>query len=852
MSPVFINATDLIRSMSEPLLPVGHEASETDDESRSLVAGDGLPVCPALEQDFENRGSEEDAMDTQTADPTVEVEQPPVAESAMQVNIDTAMERLLALEALADRVQGKLNAFAAEDADATPAEVQTAEFGPLPSHETAWSDEPWDAAVQEVNVLSPEAEAYFALVYAWQDSDADITVKSSYRFIHHFVSEAGTPSAASMAACSAGIGVLNGARGGTTIPDGDREGVYEHLRRHLLDADREPPELLSTADVSIVAAAVDAGVEVDPTDHASVLAALDRGHEMAASEIDAMEVEVEEVADDVEAEISGLSALADDELIAELARRWAKRTAEAIEDEPKQTDPAAEATVDEGADMSDTDTVDVDDAVSAEFEVEGDGEASEPVAEAEIELPAVVELATDMEWEGVLIVEGLPSGDGRMVAEGALTWRELPIPLLLQTVNASGHDGAVVAGSIREIERSGQNIIGRGVFDSGEAGQEARRLLSEGTMRGVSADIDSVVVEFLDPDGNAVDFEDLMFGGGDVLEVLVEGRIMGATLTPFPAFQEAHVTVIEDATGDVALAASGAEALGTVWRVPSPIGAFPAGEMNVLAEFDALVASASDTVDVPASPPRDWFLPGNMTEPEPFRVHADGRCYGLIARWGSCHIGFSDRCVQVPRSGSAYKHFRNKSVLTAEGELVATGPIVMDTVHPNLRLVASDAQAFYADTGCGVADVAIYENEWGIVAAGAMRPGLTREQVRRFRGSDVSPDWRTIGGRLECVALLCVNASGFVVEGLVASGAEVPNARGVFDSVAGELRSLVAAGMVRHADTESGEIRARLDAQDERIAEIFDAIRPLRAERAKVLTAKMLGASDEGDCSCST
>jgi hypothetical protein len=459
------------------------------------------------------------------------------------------------------------------------------------------------------------------------------------------------------------------------------------------------------------------------------------------------------------------------------------------------------------------------------------------------------------DWEGVLIVEGLASGDGRKIAENALTWRELPLPLMLQTANASGHDGAVIAGSIHEIERQGQNIVGRGFFDSGTAGVEAHRLLEEGTMRGVSADIDSVKIEFMTDDGASVSAEDMMFGGVDALEVLVAGRLMGATLTPFPAFQEAFVTVLigEEVEVDVTLVASGADTLGDVWRVPSPLGVWPSGKGDAEQGLASLVASAAASVEVPTNPPMDWFLPGKMTSIEPFTVHPDGRCYGLVAAWGSCHIGFADRCVPVPKSGCAYKHFRNKNVLTAEGTLVATGPIYMDTVHPNLRLVASDSQAFYADTGCGVADVALYENEFGIVAAGALRPGLSAEQVRKFRGSDVSPDWRQLGGRLEVVGLLSVNVSGFIVEGLVASGAEVSAPRGVWDSVAGEVTALVAAGMIHTADTEKSDLRRELDSIRVELSEFREALRPVRAAAAAAKFAALSPAGDvESGCSCDT
>jgi hypothetical protein len=41
----------------------------------------------------------------------------------------------------------------------------------------------------------------------------------------------------------AAMTVLNGARGGVDIPDGDRRAVYDHLAAHYHEFDEEPPEL---------------------------------------------------------------------------------------------------------------------------------------------------------------------------------------------------------------------------------------------------------------------------------------------------------------------------------------------------------------------------------------------------------------------------------------------------------------------------------------------------------------------------------------------------------------------------------------------------------------------------------
>jgi hypothetical protein len=115
----------------------------------------------------------------------------------------------------------------------------------LRAHETGTSDSSWDADAMRRRL--PNSAPALRASHAWRDPDGDADTKGSYRFIHHFVSDAGAVGAASTVACSTGIGVLNGGRGGTTIPDSDRRGVWRHLASHLEDADREAPPLKSQA-----------------------------------------------------------------------------------------------------------------------------------------------------------------------------------------------------------------------------------------------------------------------------------------------------------------------------------------------------------------------------------------------------------------------------------------------------------------------------------------------------------------------------------------------------------------------------------------------------------------------------
>jgi signal peptide peptidase SppA len=118
--------------------------------------------------------------------------------------------------------------------------------GPIARHKTATSDRPWDGPANEARL--PSEAGPLRAAHAWVDSTGDPNVKASYRFIHHEVGDDGSVGAANMTGCSTGIGVLNGGRGGTTIPAGDKPGVHAHLAGHLEDGGRNAPPLNTAAE----------------------------------------------------------------------------------------------------------------------------------------------------------------------------------------------------------------------------------------------------------------------------------------------------------------------------------------------------------------------------------------------------------------------------------------------------------------------------------------------------------------------------------------------------------------------------------------------------------------------------
>ena len=79
----------------------------------------------------------------------------------------------------------------------------------------------------------------------------------------------------------------------------------------------------------------------------------------------------------------------------------------------------------------------------------------------------------------VLCVEGYQTPDNRYLEPGMGSWRQLPQPLMFQTVNADGHAGAEIAARIDTIRMDGRRMVAEGVFDNSAAGQEYARLVHD-------------------------------------------------------------------------------------------------------------------------------------------------------------------------------------------------------------------------------------------------------------------------------------------------------------------------------------------------------------------------------------
>lgn len=203
------------------------------------------------------------------------------------------------------------------------------------------------------------------------------------------------------------------------------------------------------------------------------------------------------------------------------------------------------------------------------------------------------------------------------------------------------------------------------------------------------------------------------------------------------------------------------------------------GARTASAVQEAMVAAANLNEAPDAPLPAEWFQDPKLTGPTPLTVTPDGRVFGHLATWHTCHTGIPNACTTAPKSRSKYAYFHTGAVDTTAGE-VAVGRVSMGGGHADTRWGFQAAAEHYDSTSTQAAVVRAGEDKHGIWVSGAALPGADLDTLKR---SPLSGDWRRIGGNLELVHALAVNSPGF----------PVPRA----SVVAGAQLALVAAGVLQ-------------------------------------------------------
>jgi len=450
-------------------------------------------------------------------------------------------------------------------------------------------------------------------------------------------------------------------------------------------------------------------------------------------------------------------------------------------------------------------------------------------------------------WHMPLAVIDKPTGDHRQFKAGALSHRDFPLPLRYVHSDSGGHKEAVVVGRIDKIdpEADGQ-MFGHGEFYDGpewpdDMRQMAKtaRMLTGDKVIGPSVDLDEADMEQVPAEQFKLktakrDHADETggdcgcgFAGDtqDMINLVTRGRIASATLVHIPAFAELAGHAILELADDNDDAETEFRNFdpgvgGGVDRdklkasdFAGPNRSFPIVTAADVSDAARLIGKAADPEAVkariiaiakrkgfadaipagwqsvtaaagPLSPPAAWFANPNLAEPTPLTITDDGRVYGHVAAWGTCHIGIGNQCVTPPHSKTGYAHFHVGNVLTAEGKSVAVGHLTYGTGHavPNMGFRA--ASEHYDNSGNTGAVVRAGEDEHGIWVAGALVPDVDDRDVYTMRHTPLSGDWRRVGDNLEMVGALHVNTPGF----------PIPRAQLVV--AGGQPVSLVAAGVL--------------------------------------------------------
>jgi hypothetical protein len=341
--------------------------------------------------------------------------------------------------------------------------------------------------------------------------------------------------------------------------------------------------------------------------------------------------------------------------------------------------------------------------------------------------------------EGTIALEGVDTGDGRFIENGALTWDELPVPLVFDRAEMD-HSGATI-GTINEVERRKGGVIwARGALSDSEDPEtqllvlRAAELFAEGAV-GVSVSLDDI------EDNIPTDPEQEW---PEVVRVK-SARIRSVAVVDEAAFIEAKMGLV-----------ASLRQVKTEWFSDPNFGNGSQSHHDDGGD-DRLV----------------WQEPERAEEEGqfgcPLTITDDGHIYGHAALWYRCHVGYMGTCVRPPKEPAAYKGF-----LTGDrtGKGIPTGPLVFKTRHAPDHLSADVAAIHYDHTGHAPGDVTIGPDAYGIWVSGALRVDTTPAEIDILRASALSGDWRPVGNKHRLVGLLAVNAPGFrVARALAASGA---------------------------------------------------------------------------------
>lgn len=428
---------------------------------------------------------------------------------------------------------------------------------------------------------------------------------------------------------------------------------------------------------------------------------------------------------------------------------------------------------------------------------------------------------------------------------GPIGWRDGRLPFTFSDVEGEPHEEARHVGNLFNLRREEIDgttwVVADLDWDSDELALEAKRLVDEDRITGVSihgTDLDAYLICGV-PEVPSAESVKALAGSFDPqacpetewVEAWVDLVIGSATLLMLPAFEEAEVVVASEAptlllkpgeytTTNTIIFDNKVVSATQPWIALSPSEGDDSARIQDA--IDALTASDLKR------PPVDWFADPLLTEPTPLSIDSDGYVYGHLALWATCHRGFDSQCVTPPRDATDYEEFHSNAHITLDdGGQLGVGCLTFDVSHADVRISSAAAKRHYDHSGTVAAFVRAGQDDIGVWVAGAIRPGLTDDQIELMRRLSLSGDWRPKDGQYFLIAAQAVPVPGFPIRAKVASGVvEELTTRGPsneFNPLEDVSEEALVASAVQHLVNEIRDLRGELES-DRKLREYEKAL----------------------------
>ncbi len=336
----------------------------------------------------------------------------------------------------------------------------------------------------------------------------------------------------------------------------------------------------------------------------------------------------------------------------------------------------------------------------------------------------------------VLALIDKKTGDGRLLDGEGGSVRNLPSSIRFQPATGVGHGGALPSGALFEVTIDSETgeFSGRGFLLDDENGKKHAYLIKTQAQDRNSVDLADIKARFE---------EDLETG--EYWVRFTKWGLAATTGVGTPAFAEAYAELDDEIVASL----FGDDPMEELVASAAPshvlIEGFDEPERELVA--DGAIRFAHEAFFVPEA-----------DKPQKIVVTAEGRIYGHLALWNTCHDGLPG-CVFVPRPTDGYTSFNQAGPLTDKGQ-VQTGPIFLLGGHRKAASAPTLEQA-YGGIENAWGDVRVIEGQFGPWITGVVRPGISEEMAHAARCSRISGHW--LGGRLK--AIVSCNVEGYTVPG---------------------------------------------------------------------------------------